>query len=92
MADRSAIACAARSAHAIPMQNNALSVASHDTRRLVPESYGADLLGVTVYQMRRWRRCREGPRYRKAGRRVLYQISDLLAYIENLPSAGGKVA
>lgn len=61
-----------------------------DSRRLVCEYSGADLLGVTVWQMRQWRRSREGPRWRKAGRRALYQVSDLLAFINSLPAVGGS--
>ena len=81
----------ARLTHAFHVKSNALSLAATDPRRLVPDTYAADLLGVTVYKLRRWRRAREGPKYRRLDSRVLYQISDLLAYIESLPSAGGKV-
>jgi hypothetical protein len=64
-------------------------VAPDDSRRLVREGYAAELLGVTTSQMRRWRRAREGPRFRKMNRIVVYQVADLLAYINALPSAGG---
>ena len=62
--------------------------------RLTDEYEVARLMGVSIASLRRWRSRREGPRFRKCGRRVLYQLRDVLAYIEALPSAGGagKVA
>jgi hypothetical protein len=59
-------------------------------RRMVDEFEAAEILGVSVHQMRRWRALREGPRYRKVGRRVCYQLADLDAYITSLPAAGGR--
>jgi hypothetical protein len=90
--DMSVLVPAAERVQHAYMAHITTSVAADDTRRLVREGYAAQLLAVTPSQMRRWRRAREGPRYRKMSRMVVYQIRDLLEFIESLPAAGGKVA
>jgi hypothetical protein len=62
------------------------------SRRMLNEHEAAEMLGVSVALLRRWRWLRQGPRYRKCGRRVLYQIRDLDSYISSLPAGGAKVA
>lgn len=46
----------------------------------------ARLLGVSLGLVRKWRRDQTGPRYRKIGRRILYQLRDIDAYIAKLPA------
>lgn len=61
-----------------------------DRRRLLSASEAALLLGVSEALLRKWRARHQGPRYRKMGRRVLYQLRDLDAYIASLPAGGTR--
>src|SRR5262249_50094746 len=74
------------------MKPTRLCVAADDPYRLVRQNYAAEFLGVTLSQMKRWRRQREGPRWRRQNRMVVYQLADLLSWIDSLPAAGGRVA
>ena len=53
-----------------------------DSERLLNESEVADMLGVTVSCLRRWRYERRGPRFIKLGRLVRYPARDLADWIE----------
>jgi predicted DNA-binding transcriptional regulator AlpA len=64
--------------------------ADTDTRRMVNEHEAARLLGLSISMVRFWRRQHEGPRYRKLGRRVLYQVADIDDFIAALPAGGSK--
>jgi predicted DNA-binding transcriptional regulator AlpA len=59
------------------MRKRRSPVTADDTRRLIDEQEAAELLGMSLAMMRRWRWLDEGPRYRKIGRRVVYQIADI---------------
>lgn len=50
--------------------------------RLLPEREAANLLGVAVATLRRWRWAGKGPRFVKLEAAVRYEMSDLAAYIE----------
>lgn len=48
----------------------------------------AALLGLSASSLSKWRLTGDGPRYVKAGRRVMYRLADLMIYQEaNLRSS-----
>ena len=51
-------------------------------QQVLNEKQASQLLGVSVQTLRNWRHLRKGPVYIKFGRRVLYSMADLLAYID----------
>jgi len=61
--------------------NNAL-----DQLQFVDERAVANLTGLSLATLRRYRLQQRGPNYRKAGTRVLYPLSDLQAWVNSLPS------
>jgi hypothetical protein len=67
-------------------------IITDERRRMLDEHGAAAILNLSVGQLRRWRWLRAGPRYRKIGRRVLYQVQDLDDFIEAQPTGGAKVA
>jgi hypothetical protein len=50
----------------------------------------AEMLGVSVATVRRWRLFRQGPVYRKVGALCKYKIEDILAFIDSRPTGGGQ--
>jgi predicted DNA-binding transcriptional regulator AlpA len=50
----------------------------------------ADLLGVSVATISRWRLLRQGPKYLKIGSSVRYKAEDLSAWLESRPTGGGQ--
>lgn len=50
--------------------------------RLVMERDAAELLGVSVRTLQKWRLQGNGPRFVKLGHAVRYDVKDLEAYIE----------
>ena len=52
----------------------------------------AELLGVSVASVRRWRLLRQGPKYLKIGAAVRYRPEDVSAWLESRPSGGGHQA
>jgi len=60
--------------------------------QLLNEHAVAELLGVSVATVRRWRLLRQGPRFIRVGAAsVRYRSADLAAYIEGCPAfAGGS--
>jgi hypothetical protein len=58
---------------------------SHEPRaqiHLLNEGETATLLGLSPRSLRKWRWAGKGPRYTKLGRRVMYNLRDLEAFIE----------
>ncbi len=51
----------------------------------------AELLGVSVATVRRWRLTGQGPKYRKFGGAVRYFAEDIDAFIAGAPSGGGAL-
>jgi hypothetical protein len=54
----------------------------HIAIQLLNELDAAALLGLSPRSLRKWRWAGKGPRFRKLGRRVLYELRDLEAFIE----------
>lgn len=59
---------------------------------MLNEHDAAQVLGVSVASLRRWRMFNRGPRVRKIGTRCLYHQDDLRQFIESCPTVGGEVA
>lgn len=61
--------------------------------RLLGEAEAAKMLGLQPATLRRWRSTGEPnqPEFVKIGRSVRYRLSDVVAYMEALPTAGGGV-
>jgi len=56
---------------------------------LLNEHDVADLTGLSVACVRRWRLLRQGPKYLKIGAAVRYRPEDISAWLESRPSGGG---
>lgn len=52
----------------------------------------AELLRMPVESVRYWRCARKGPASFKCGRRVLYAIEDVEAFVQEARKAGDRVA
>jgi predicted DNA-binding transcriptional regulator AlpA len=52
------------------------------------ENAVAEILGVSVATVRRWRLLEQGPRYIKIGASVRYSPDDLSSWLESRPSGG----
>ncbi len=59
------------------------------TVSLLNEFAVANMLGVSVATVRRWRLLRRGPRYLKLGASVRYRPDDLTAWLALRPTGGG---
>jgi predicted DNA-binding transcriptional regulator AlpA len=57
--------------------------------QLLNEHQVAELLGVSVATMRRWRLLRQGPPFLKVGALCRYRMADVSAWLESRPSGGG---
>ena len=62
--------------------NGDYSSAAIAAGRLRNEHQAADVLGLSVKTLRRWRWARRGPPWRKIGSAVRYADADLAAFIE----------
>jgi excisionase family DNA binding protein len=49
--------------------------------RLLTEDEAAEYLRVRPRTLQRWRQLGRGPRFTRAGRRILYRLADLEAYL-----------
>jgi predicted DNA-binding transcriptional regulator AlpA len=62
---------------------------SNQLNQLLNEHAVAELLGVSVATVRRWRLLRQGPRFIRVGAAsVRYRQADLVDYIEQCPTFG----
>ena len=50
----------------------------------------AELLGVSVASLRRWRLLGRGPRATKIGASVRYKLADIEAFVNQCPTIGGR--
>jgi predicted DNA-binding transcriptional regulator AlpA len=57
---------------------------------LLNEYQVAEMLGVSVATVRRWRLLRQGPRFLKLGALCKYRIEDIALWLESRPSGGGN--
>jgi hypothetical protein len=57
---------------------------------LLGEKSVADILTVSIWTLRSWRRKGKGPRWmRLGGKRIVYDVTHLAIYLRNLPGGGG---
>ena len=56
---------------------------------LLNEYQVAELIGMSVATVRRWRLFRQGPRFLKIGAAVRYKAEDLAEWLESRPTGGG---
>jgi predicted DNA-binding transcriptional regulator AlpA len=56
---------------------------------LLNEYQVAEMLGVSVATVRRWRLLKQGPRFLKLGALCKYRIEDITLWLESRPSGGG---
>jgi excisionase family DNA binding protein len=52
-----------------------------ESGRLLTEDEAAAYLRVRPRTLQRWRQLSRGPRYTRAGRRILYRMADLQEYL-----------
>ena len=67
-------------------------LAERTVQRYVADTEAAAISGLKTSTLRKWRLLGRGPRYRRLGRRVVYNVDELLRFIENSPGGGGKEA
>ena len=58
--------------------------------QLLNEHQVAEMLGVSVSTVRRWRLLKRGPRYLKLGALCKYRVEDISAWLESRPTGGGQ--
>jgi len=62
--------------------------------KVIREREAAEVMGVSVAALRRWRRERRGPKYIRMERCIGYLLADLQTYLErcsaNSASQGGR--
>lgn len=59
---------------------------------LLNEYQVAEMLGVSVATVRRWRLLKQGPRFLKLGVLCKYRIEDIALWLESRPSGGAHQA
>lgn len=59
-------------------------------RGALPPEMAAQYVGYSPATLRNFRSRGRGPRYIKDGRKILYRVSDLDAYLSALSSGGGQ--
>lgn len=58
--------------------------------RLLSSDEAADFLRVSRHTLPMWRRFGRSPPYRKLGRRVVYRLADLEAFVASFPRRCGN--
>jgi predicted DNA-binding transcriptional regulator AlpA len=56
---------------------------------LLTEHQVAEIIGMSLASLRRWRLQRQGPKYLKIGAAVRYPPADVSAWLESRPTGGG---
>jgi len=59
---------------------------------LLNEYQVAEMLGVSVATVRRWRLLKQGPRFLKLGVLCKYRTEDIASWLESRPSGGHQEA
>lgn len=67
-----------------------MATATNTLERLLNEHEVADITGLSVASVRRWRLFRQGPKYIKIGAAVRYKPEDVSAWLESRPVGGGQ--
>ena len=57
---------------------------------LLNEYEVAEMLGISVATIRRWRLLKQGPRFLKVGVLCKYKIEDVFLWLESRPSGGAQ--
>jgi predicted DNA-binding transcriptional regulator AlpA len=57
---------------------------------LLNEHEVAEMLGVSVATVRRWRLLKDGPVYLKLGALCRYPVENVLAWLKSRPCGGGR--
>jgi predicted DNA-binding transcriptional regulator AlpA len=55
---------------------------------LLTERQVAEISGMSVASVRRWRHKKQGPKYLKVGAAVRYRPADVAAWLDSRPSGG----
>lgn len=66
--------------------------ANNTLETLLNEHDVANLLGLSVASLRRWRLIRQGPKFLKINSAVRYRAEDLKAWLESRPTGGTQSA
>jgi predicted DNA-binding transcriptional regulator AlpA len=70
-----------------------METVSNRPLQLLNEHAVAELLGVSIATVRRWRLLRQGPKFIRVGAAsVRYRPEDLKAYIDQCPAFAGAVS
>lgn len=59
-------------------------------RHYVRDVLVAEALGIQVCTVRKWRRLGKGPKWRRLSRAVVYDTTELQAWIDSQPGGGGQ--
>ena len=66
-------------------------ITAYSNIKLVSESVAADILGLKVSTLRKWRLLGRGPVFRKpGGTAIRYAVADLHEWIAGCPTGGGN--
>jgi predicted DNA-binding transcriptional regulator AlpA len=60
------------------------------TPAMLKEGDLAQITGMSLATIRRWRLLRQGPKYLKIGAAVRYKPEDISAWLESRPVSGGN--
>lgn len=66
-----------------------MATSSNNIDSLLNEHDVAEMLGVSVATVRRWRLLKQGPRYLKLGALCKYRVTDISSWLESRPTGGG---
>lgn len=69
-----------------------MTQAMADARELMDEAALADLVGVNIKTLQKWRWQRTGPAFVKIGRLVRYRRTDVEAWLDKQTVTSGEVA
>jgi predicted DNA-binding transcriptional regulator AlpA len=65
-----------------------MGTVTNNKTHLLNEHAVAEVLGVSVATIRRWRSLEQGPRFIKVGFAVRYRNEDVAAWLESRPTGG----
>ena len=70
--------------------SRAIRAVSTEPVQLLNERRVAEMLGMSVASLRRWRLLQKGPRFIKLGSAVRYKPDDISAWLASRPRGGGQ--